>query len=110
VLEDEHGNNYGWSVESIRSHLIVYVEQSTGYSEKQRRSHVKQVNKTYGTNFGVYVDKSTKLLRIKNNTVPVNQLNLSEFPGKPVQTELFVNDIKSTLRNLGEQLLRDCGY
>ena len=107
---DVHGNRYGWSVESIRKHLIDYVEQSTGLEEKIRRRHVKDVNKLYGTNFGVYKDKEG-YLKLKNNTNGSDKLTLSENPNEPKQLNLFDNfDIRSSLKELGEQLMRQCGY
>lgn len=77
---DEHGNNYGWSVESIARHLYTYVIESTGYSLKTRKKHVKDVNALYGTNFGVYKDKDTGRLRIRPNTNPLNKLKLTKNP------------------------------
>ena len=76
-LSDIHGNKYGWSVKSIYDHLVGFM---SGRSEAEIKTHVKDTNEIYGTNFGVYTDKDTNQLVIKYNTKPFSELKLSENP------------------------------
>ena len=84
---DEHGNYYGWSVESIYNHLHSYVIESTGISDKEKLSHVKKVNELYGTNFRAF--KKNGIWQLLNNTNGYDKLKLSENPNEPKQLELF---------------------
>ena len=101
---DINGNYYGWSVQSIYNHLYSYVVESTGYSSKEKLSHVKKVNKLYGTNFRAF--RKNGVWQLLNNTNEYNKLKLSEDPNEPKQLELFgsqENQI-TELANLGKNL------
>lgn len=114
---DIYGNNYGWSVESIGNHLKTLINDIKGSYKQGIKSaslynymvnHVADVNSKYGTNFQVYKERTTGIVKIKWNTNPQDMLNLTDNPNSPKQLELFDN--LSELRKLGQDLMRQCGY
>lgn len=109
LKQDVHGNYYGWSVQSIYNHLYSYVIESTGYSGKEKLSHVKKINALYGTNFRAF--NRNGVWQLLNNTNSKDKLKLSENPNVPKRLELFEGIDQDQIRELkkeAEEIKKQC--
>lgn len=109
LKQDVHGNYYGWSVQSIYNRLYSYIIESTGYSDKEKLSHVKKINALYGTNFRAF--KKDGVWQLLNNTNSKDKLKLSENPNVSKQLELFEGIDQDKIRELkkeAEEIKKQC--
>ena len=70
------------------------------HTSKEKLSHVKKVNKLYGTNFRAF--RKNGVWQLLNNTNEYNKLKLSENLNEPKQQENQVTELAKLGKNLRE--------